>query len=44
MLSCSDPLKLASGGACGARGGGVSFFRGEDVGVVAGIGGREGPK
>ena len=34
----------ACGVACGARGGGVSFSPGEVDGVVAEIGGSEGPK
>ena len=41
---CSSPLKWASGDACGSRGDGVSFVRGEDDGVVVGTGDREGPK
>ena len=41
---CSSPIKWAYGDGCGSRGDGVSFVRGEDDGVVAGIGGREGLK
>ena len=41
---CSSPLRWACGDACGARGVGVSILSSEDDGVVAGIGGREGPK
>ena len=37
-------MKWASGDSCGSRGVGVSILRSEDDGVVAGIGGREGPK
>ena len=33
----------ANGDACGARGGGFSFCRDVDDGVLAGIGGIEGP-
>ena len=37
-------MKWGSGDACGARGVGFSILGSEDDGVVAGIGGREGPK
>lgn len=44
-VSCRRrPLTWASEDACGVRDGGVSFVHGEDDGVVARIGGREGPE